>query len=43
METILTNAYTRLDQTSKLFETTKEKSVSKKCHFVLQNDFLESL
>ena len=50
METLLTNAYTRLDQKSKLFETneiaigTKElkKSTSKKTFF-LQNVTLKSL
>ena len=49
METVLTNAYTRLDQQSKLFETnsiangTKEllprKITSEKCHFFYQMAF----
>ena len=53
METLATNAYTRLDQKSKLFETNaiaigkkelfQRKIYVKKRHFVLQNSILKSL
>ena len=52
MESLLTNAYTRLDEKSKLFETssvaigTKEllqKKIYIKKYVLLQNDILENL
>ena len=49
METLLTNAYTRLDQKSKLFETnstaivTKELLRQKTFFIFLQNGILKSL
>ena len=54
METLLTNAYTRLDQKSKLFKTNSMNVVTKelpqrkiyvKDHFLLflENDILKSL
>ena len=43
METVLTNAYTYLDQKSELFETTPKKNLQQRNVIFLQNGILKSL